>query len=472
MSANVWNPGQQSTLWDSVNIPYLAAGFGAITTNVRDKLRETVSVKDFGVVGDGVADDTTAFQNAINAAIDANNKTLHIPSGNTYKITGTLIITQGVMLVAEGSQGSAQDYGTTIIHYSNSDLFVWNGNGIANKGTGGGLKNVLLLKASGYAGGNAIKLLATDDNHRPGEMIFDNVLIYGISSAQWDRGLLIDGSACTTSGSKGVRSVNLRKFRVSSCQIANEYISINQGVHIATHHVQVDQGAGTGACGITITGDSDNLLLSGIICNGNLIINGSSATNVILSGNISTLDVNNTLVQGFAGIRSTGITNASINFRVSSNIADAFLGIKTATTANVTGDNTFYRVVYDTEKFDKNNSFSNTTGVFTCKVSGIYAFSAVVGYNALGAAHVRHDSYLLHKDSGGTPIGVFGTTGNAYACSSSGGNFTAHMQCQVEMVEGDTMEVQSNVSGGAKTVGIYGSALSNGSAYFSGHLLA
>ena len=161
-----------------------------------------------------------------------------------------------------------------------------------------------------------------------------------------------------------------------------------------------------------------------------------------------------------------------MSFRFSSNIADVFLSSKTATTAKVTGNNTFYMVVYDTEKFDKNNSFDNTTGVFTCKASGIYAFSAVVGYNALDAAHVRHDSYLFHKDSGGTTIGVYGTTANAYACSASGGNLTVPLQCQVEMVEGDTMEVQSNVSGGAKTVGIYGSALSNGSTYFSGHLLA
>ena len=47
-------------------VGYLPAGSGAVATNVQAKLRETVSVKDFGAVGDGVADDSTAIQNALN----------------------------------------------------------------------------------------------------------------------------------------------------------------------------------------------------------------------------------------------------------------------------------------------------------------------------------------------------------------------------------------------------------------------
>ncbi len=51
---------------------------GATVRNVKGKLQETVSVKDFGAVGDGVANDYAAFAAAVSAA---GGKTLLIPAG-------------------------------------------------------------------------------------------------------------------------------------------------------------------------------------------------------------------------------------------------------------------------------------------------------------------------------------------------------------------------------------------------------
>jgi len=53
---------------------------GAVNRPINQKLEETISVKDFGAIGDGTIDDSIAFQNAINY-IGANNKTLYIPAG-------------------------------------------------------------------------------------------------------------------------------------------------------------------------------------------------------------------------------------------------------------------------------------------------------------------------------------------------------------------------------------------------------
>jgi hypothetical protein len=60
----------------SANIAYQPAGIGAVASDVQSKLREFVSVKDFGAVGDGITDDTAAFSDAYN---DSDN--IYLPDG-------------------------------------------------------------------------------------------------------------------------------------------------------------------------------------------------------------------------------------------------------------------------------------------------------------------------------------------------------------------------------------------------------
>jgi hypothetical protein len=65
-------------------LSFAQAGTGAITRTVDSKLKDSVSVKDFGAVGDGVVDDTVA----IKAAIAANQgKRIYFPPG-TYRFSG------------------------------------------------------------------------------------------------------------------------------------------------------------------------------------------------------------------------------------------------------------------------------------------------------------------------------------------------------------------------------------------------
>lgn len=70
-------------------------GTGAVARSVESKLRETVSVKDFGAVGDGVTDDTAAF----NAATAFGGR-IFIPEG-VYILNGALL-RSGIELFGEG----------------------------------------------------------------------------------------------------------------------------------------------------------------------------------------------------------------------------------------------------------------------------------------------------------------------------------------------------------------------------------
>lgn len=92
----------------SNSVGYLPAGTGAVATTVQAKLRESVSVKDFGAVGNGVTDDTAAIQAAITASA---GKELYFPAA-TYIISSALtIVSASTRLVGDG-------FGTVIINTS------------------------------------------------------------------------------------------------------------------------------------------------------------------------------------------------------------------------------------------------------------------------------------------------------------------------------------------------------------------
>lgn len=74
-------------------VAFLQAGVGAIARWVEDKLRERVSVEDFGAVGDGVADDTAAFLAARDYAASIGGADIFLNKFK-YKITSTITVSQ------------------------------------------------------------------------------------------------------------------------------------------------------------------------------------------------------------------------------------------------------------------------------------------------------------------------------------------------------------------------------------------
>ena len=82
----------------SEQVRFTQDGTGAVERLASEKLKEWVSVKDFGAVGDGVADDTAAIQAAADAAFAA-GKPVYAPAG-VYKLTAQVVFRTG--LVGDG----------------------------------------------------------------------------------------------------------------------------------------------------------------------------------------------------------------------------------------------------------------------------------------------------------------------------------------------------------------------------------
>jgi hypothetical protein len=113
---------------DSSTVTYQPAGAGAVTTTVQAKLRQYVSVKDFGAVGDGVINDTAAIVAAL-----ANANTVYFSPG-TYLVSGNINI-QGKSLFGD-------NFRTTVIKMAgantNTPLFINSANSSSTWGSGGG----------------------------------------------------------------------------------------------------------------------------------------------------------------------------------------------------------------------------------------------------------------------------------------------------------------------------------------------
>lgn len=91
---------KQSTVAQFTNATagYTPAGTGAVARSVSSKLQESVSVKDFGAVGDGVADDTVALKAAFDYAI---------PLGISVVMDGSYLVTGPIQPYGSLASGSA-----------------------------------------------------------------------------------------------------------------------------------------------------------------------------------------------------------------------------------------------------------------------------------------------------------------------------------------------------------------------------
>ena len=136
------------------NVAYDPAGSSAVATTVQTKLRETVSVKDFGAVGNGVTDDVDAIDSGIAYLKSIGGGTLYFPTGtyaiSTDSINGIKIQdASGITLCGAGQSATtikslSGNGGHTLSIFDSNNITIENltvdGNRLAQTSSGHGIR--------------------------------------------------------------------------------------------------------------------------------------------------------------------------------------------------------------------------------------------------------------------------------------------------------------------------------------------
>jgi hypothetical protein len=214
------------------NVVYDPPFSNAVTTNAEDQFAQYVSVKDFGAVGDGVADDTATIQTAIDYCI-ANLRNLYFPAG-TYLISSTLNFIDNNyapdypfprlnQLILSGESGSKIK---AMPAFTGTMILMGDAaNGIQYKGAlfldgltiDGGNQEITLV--AGVAGlGFQARFYANKCNFL-GVTGANSIALDGLYSSLWIKDCIIQGSGAHTTNGIGVRA------KYTMCELDDCFVS-------------------------------------------------------------------------------------------------------------------------------------------------------------------------------------------------------------------------------------------------------
>lgn len=103
---------------DALQVSYDPPFSGSVLTNVEAKLAQVVSVKDFGAVGDGVADDSSAIQDALDTGLS-----VYVPQGTYLISTALQLNTTSQMIYGDGPQSILLTETDIETMYSSTSVF-------------------------------------------------------------------------------------------------------------------------------------------------------------------------------------------------------------------------------------------------------------------------------------------------------------------------------------------------------------
>lgn len=167
--------GSQAERFIPGGMEFLQTGAGATSRTAKAKMREIVSVMDFGAIGNGIADDAPAFQAAINA-LPASGGSIIVPPG-TYKWNSTVTI-------GDGTASSAST--------KNNIQLIGSGGGFTtSESLAAPIQAATRIKWGGALGGTMLQIFGPISGGQLSGMMFDcsalaNTAIYMMHPYTWD----------------------------------------------------------------------------------------------------------------------------------------------------------------------------------------------------------------------------------------------------------------------------------------------
>lgn len=198
----------------------------------------------------------------------------------------------------------------------------------------------------------------------------------------------------------------------------------------------------------------------------------AEAANVIHLGNVTGIDFSHCDVPIWKRVRTSVIGYEALTFtdcngpfleedRGTLLGAERFSAEVSAQINDVTGDNTAYVVIFDSELKDLAGSYDNATGIHTVKNAGVYLYTTSI---VLGSVPASGDVFTLQLiTTGKTFLTQFGDL-----TPDSGGRVVLKTTHLAEMAAGDTAKVSIQVSGTTKALDV----LASGRSFFQGMRLS
>ncbi len=316
------------TITSSTNLNFLATGTGAQTVSVNSKLSEIVSVKDFGAVGNGVADDTAAIQAALDAGA---GKSVFLPAG-TYNTSAVLTVSSNTSFFGEGNTSVISVQPTASTSTVNNGIFA---------GSSASSRTGITI--------SRLKLLGTNE--------------VAISSA--------GPPPVTTAYARGITCERSNFLTIQDCEI----VKFGSGIVVSSQNCIIRNNKLWGGAQVGLKNANANTV--DILCNGS--DPGLGATNItrrmVITGNIC-------LGNGDVGIQASGITNGDQDVSVSSNVVCAMLEDGITPVPNDVTTKSRYGIVLGYEG-TQNPTTGNSTSRLAC-VGNIVRNYGLIGIYANG----------------------------------------------------------------------------------------